>query len=63
LPGNLAGYANELMSQAAALSAGLPGGAGLPLNYGRASFHGAPGNIPPGFDNRISMPGLPTGKP
>ena len=63
IPPNLAGYANELMSQAAAAAmaagGGMPGG--MPLNYNRPPFP-----VPPqGFDPnaRISIPGLPSGKP
>lgn len=75
LPGNLAGYANELMNQAAAAAlaaggGGLPGVAGMPLNYTRPPFPGGgPGGLVPpgmpGFDPnaRISIPGLPSGKP
>jgi len=77
LPGNLAGYANELMNQAAAAALaaggaglpGMPGMPGMPLNYTRPPFPGAaPGLVPPGmpgFDPnaRISIPGLPSGKP
>ena len=71
IPSNLAGYANELMSQAAAAAARAGGGMpGMPLNYSRPPFPGAaPGLVPPGglsgFDPnaRISIPGLPAGKP
>lgn len=69
LQGNLAGYANELMSQAAAaaMAAGGQGlgPGGMPMNYrGQPPFPG--GVMPPqGFDPnaRISIPGLPAGKP
>ena len=73
IPSNLAGYANELMNQAAAAAlagGGMPGVPGMPLNYTRPPFPGAaPGLVPPGvvpgFDPnaRISIPGLPAGKP
>jgi hypothetical protein len=70
LQGNLAGYANELMSQAAAaaMAAGGQnpmGPGGMPMNYrGGPPF---PGGMPPqGFADpnaRISIPGMPSGKP
>lgn len=70
LQGNLAGYANELMSQAAAAAMAVGGGGGMgpggmPLNYRQPPFPGG-GLVPPqGFDPnaRISIPGLPAGKP
>ena len=68
LQGNLAGYANELMSQAAAaaMAAGAQnpmGPGGIPMSYRGPPF---PGAMPPqGFDPnaRISIPGMPSGKP
>ncbi len=68
-PGNFAGYANDLMNQmsaAAAFSAatgggGVPGAGGGPGGFGRSPFpNGLPGLDP---NARISIPGLPAGKP
>lgn len=71
LQGNLAGYANELMSQAAAAAMAAGGGQGLgpngmPMNYRQPPFPGGGVMPPQGFDPnaRISIPGLPAaGKP
>ena len=58
IPSNLANYANDFMSQVSALS-GMPGG--VPgMNYGRPPFPGAAFQDP---NSRISMPGMPAGKP